>query len=175
MIKTKIVGALMLVSLSTFAEDEKNFNVKFGANSGGFGFGPAIEYKINNNITLGLLYESMSISADTTTGSSTGKGVNARYYFNEALTQDTYLHASFVVGSAEAKNEYASAKLSEINSINLTFGKTWMWENVNLDASIGVGKLSTNDIETTGNVDTAELEAIDGVGISGSFTMGYAF
>lgn len=175
MIKIQLFFALILVSLSSFAENEKRFNIKYGANSGGFGFGPAIEYKINKNITLGLLYETITLTLDTTTSSSTGKGINARYYFNEALTQDIYLHASFITGSAEAKNEYAYAKLSDINSINLTFGKTWMWENFNLDASIGVRKFSTNEIETVGYVDTTALNSLKGLGLSGSFTIGYAF
>jgi len=41
-----------------FSEDDpKNINLKYGANSGGFGFGPAIEFKISKNITVGALYE----------------------------------------------------------------------------------------------------------------------
>lgn len=49
---------LLLASQSMFSEDDpKNVNLKYGANSGGFGFGPAIEFKISKSITVGALYE----------------------------------------------------------------------------------------------------------------------
>jgi|TARA_B110001452_G_C15097696_1_gene382785 hypothetical protein len=56
--KKIITFFLLLASQSVFSEDDpKNINLKYGANSGGFGFGPAIEFKISKNITVGALYE----------------------------------------------------------------------------------------------------------------------
>ena len=46
-----------------FSEDyTKYINFKYGANSGGFGFGAAIEIKISKNSTVGALYETISSS-----------------------------------------------------------------------------------------------------------------
>jgi hypothetical protein len=173
--KNIIVTFLLIASSSAFTEENtKNINLKYGANSGGFGFGPAVEYKASNNVTLGALYESISSSSGTVNARTSGFGLNARYYFTEALTQDIYIHTSYVAGTGEASNSVDSVKVNA-SSINLTFGKTWMWDNFNLDGSIGIRSMSIGRIKTSNDIDTSSLESLDGFGLSGSFTIGYAF
>jgi hypothetical protein len=123
-----VASALILVSQASFSAS-KNFNIKFGANSGGFGFGPAIEYKVNKNMTVGLLRESRSFSAGGISVDSTGMGFNARYYFKEALKEDSYIHdpekaikegsyihASYVTGTIEGND---SSLISFSNTFSL--------------------------------------------------------
>lgn len=173
--KNIIVTFLLIASSLAFAEENtKNINLKYGANSGGFGFGPAVEYKASKNVTLGALYETISSDLGTVTARTSGFGINARYYFTEALTQDMYIHTSYVMGTSEASNNVESVKVNA-SSLNLTFGKTWMWDNFNLDSSIGIRSMSIGKIKTSSDVDTSSLEDLDGFGLSGSFTIGYAF
>jgi len=171
-----IITTLLLISSQlAFTEDNtKNINLKYGANGGGFGFGPAVEYKASKNVTLGALYETISSNYGAITAVSTGSGINARYYFNEALTQDTYIHTSYVTGTSEVSNNVTSVNV-DASSINITFGKTWMWGSFNLDSSIGVRSMSIDEIKKDDDVDTSSLENLDGFGLSGSFTIGYVF
>ena len=75
------------------------------------------------------------------TGGTTGLGINARYYFTEALTQDIDIHTSYVTGTGDVSNDVNYIEV-DASSINLTFGKTWMWDNFNIDSSIGIRSMS---------------------------------
>jgi hypothetical protein len=173
--KILITFFLLIASQSVFSEDDtKNINLKYGANSGGFGFGPAIEIKISKNITVGALYETISTSSGDVTGGTSGLGINARYYFTEALTQDIYIHTSYVTGTGDVSNDVNYLEV-DASSINFTFGKTWMWDNFNLDSSIGIRSMSVGKIKKSSGVDASSLEDLDGLGLSVSFTVGYAF
>ncbi|MFK5914668.1 MAG: hypothetical protein QM484_09840 [Woeseiaceae bacterium] len=91
-----ILSALILLSQPAFAEDSKSFNLKAGAHDGGFGVGLAFEYKVNGNWTVGSVAESVSITSGTISARSSGTGLNARYYFSEALAQGTYIGSAFM-------------------------------------------------------------------------------
>lgn len=63
-----------------FSEDyTKYINFKYGANSGGFGFGAAIEIKISKNITVGALYETISSSDASSLEDLDGLGLSVSF------------------------------------------------------------------------------------------------
>jgi hypothetical protein len=172
-----VASALILVSQASFSAS-KNFNIKYGANSGGFGLGPAIEYKVNKNMTVGLLSEKASLTIGTVSGVSNGIGFNARLYSKGALKQGSYIHASYVKGTVEANNSSLLNSVSfNVTSLNFTIGTTSMWNNgFNTDVSLGIRKYLFGTIKTTGSIKTSALEAgFQGVSLSTSFTIGYAF
>jgi hypothetical protein len=171
-----ILGTSILLAAagSANAENDKNFNVSFGANDG-FGFGPAVDYKVNKNWTVGLARESVSITSGSLTGTSSGTGVSVRYYMSEALAQGSYIKGGYMRGSASVIDATDSVTL-DISSLSLTYGKTWMWDNFNLDANIGLRTLSASNIEATNGADSSELNStFSGVAPALGFSIGYAF
>jgi hypothetical protein len=171
-----ILGTSILLAAagSANAENDKNFNVSFGGNAG-FGFGPAVDYKVNKNWTVGLARESLSITSGSVSATSSGTGVSARYYFSEALAQGSYIKGSYMRGSLSGKNSTESVSLN-IGSVSLTYGKTWMWDNFNLDAHIGVAKLSSSNLKVTGGYDSSQLSSdFSTTAPVIGFSIGYAF
>ena len=166
--------SILLAAGSANAENDKNFNVSMGAN-GGFGFGPAVDYKVNKNWTVGLARESLSITSGSLTGTSSGTGVSVRYYMSEALAQGSYIKGGYMRGSVSVKDSTDSASL-DASSLSLTYGKTWMWDNFNLDANIGVAKLSASNIKATSGYDSSQLSSdFSTTAPVIGFSIGYAF
>lgn len=173
--KYLIVIISLIFSMSASSqENNKHINIKYGANSGGFGFGPAVEYKVSNNLTVGALHESHSSASGLVTITTAGYGINSRYYFNEALTQDMYLNTSYVTGSGKVADSFDYVEV-DLSSLNFTLGKTWMWGGFNLDGSMGLSYMMSGDVKQSNDLDTSSLEDLDDIGLSISFTVGYAF
>ncbi len=165
---------LLLLSQTSVADNHNVFNFKLGAHGGGFGFGPAIEYRINNDLSFSALYETFSLSSGNVDASSTGIGLGLRYYFNNAISEDYYLNFTVATGSAEASDFFSQVNV-DVTSVSLTFGKSWFWNHVNFDAGIGLRSLSIGEIDNTTGLDTSSIEDLEGTGPSINLALGYAF
>lgn len=165
---------LLLLSQTSFADSSNSFNVKLGAHGGGFGFGPAIEYKLNKNLSVSAMYETISLNSIDVNASSTGFGLGVRYYLNQALSQGTYLNFSFLSGNAEASDSFSSVDVSA-TSFSVTYGKSWFWDQFNIDAGIGLRSVSIGEINASSSLDTSSIEDLDGAGPSINISIGYAF
>ena len=120
-----------------------------------------------------MVSEGASYSSGSITASAYGFGVNVRYYFNEALTSDTYVSATHMSGSVEAENSLVKVT-ADASSTFVAFGKTWMWEHFNLDAFVGIRSISVGPFEVNSFIDTTS-EEIDETGLTLGFTLGFAF
>jgi hypothetical protein len=172
--KLALVCSLIVFSQFSFAEESKSFNIVYGAHGGGFGFGPGLSYAVNENIAIGIVSESASMASGSVTAKSSGFGANARYYMEAALN-GPYVSGYFIMGGAEGSSTTESVKM-DATSIGATFGNTWMWDGFNLDAGIGMRSMSLGGVTATSGLDTSSLEnSLSGMGLSLSFSAGYAF
>jgi len=172
--KLALVCSLIVFSQFSFAEESKSFNIVYGAHGGGFGFGPGLSYAVNENLAIGIVSEAVSLKIEGVTGKSSGFGANAKYYM-ESVLDGPYVNVYFITGSAEGSNTTDSVKV-DVTTIGATAGITRMWDSFNIDAGVGMRSMWLGDVTTTGGLDSTSLEdGLSGMGLSLSFSAGYAF
>ena len=115
-------------------ERQKNYSFTFRS----FGIINSFEYKILENLAVGILYENSSASNENETikESSVGTAIFALYGFNECYYCDT---AAFVgvygEGNQISTTDQGSEHKYKIQYLNLLYGYQWYW---NTDISLAL-------------------------------------
>ena len=166
---------LILVAQVSFAQEEKSdnsedkkpniegkkINIKYGSHGGWLGnTGLAIEFKTAPRISLGFTMGKRELDGHATsvptTGRFTGVGVDIRYYSNGALSTSLYISGGLVIGSAKASNFRTTVSAGAV-SLFMQVGKMWVWDNFNVEASIGSQIISGGDLPVSATIDTSNL------------------
>ncbi len=109
-------------------ERQKNYSFTFRS----IGIINSFEYRILENVAVGILYENSSVSNENETikESSVGTGIFALYGFNECYYCDT---AAFVgvygEGNQISTTDQGSEHKYKIQFLNLLYGYQWYWNS----------------------------------------------
>ena len=115
-------------------ERQKNYSFTFRS----FGIINSFEYKILENVAVGILYENSSASNENETikESSVGTAIFALYGFNECYYCDTDAFVGvYGSGNQTSTTDQGSEHKYKIQYLNLLYGYQWYW---NTDISLAL-------------------------------------
>lgn len=140
-----------------------------------------VDVAVNQKLTLGGSYQHIDFSSEdfdsNIDATASGFGLRMQYFLNEALQDGWYFSGFGDFGKGEVdsttSNEYADIK---VTSIGATAGYFWIWEHFNIQLGLGMqnSKIDVSD-STLSAQDRADVEDLEGVGLTGDFRIGLAF
>ncbi len=136
---------------------------------------------VTRNLTLGGSYNIIDLSDqefdDNIDADAKGFSLRAQYFMSEVFNDGWYFtgFGDFVKGDVKDTNTAEFADL-KVNSLGLTVGYFWRWDNFNIQ--LGLGAQSTK-IEVTNSTlsaqDRSDIEDLEGINPTGDFRIGLAF